>query len=57
MAVQNPKLTIFENGEFGFRPENEGCVHFVDVDSSNELGFVLVIAICVVCMILKLLFN
>ena len=35
IAIKNPKLNIFQDGRFGFRAEDEGCVHIIDVDQQQ----------------------
>lgn len=45
IAIKNPQLKIFQDGRFGFRAEDEGCVLIIDVDNQQYgiLIFILLI--------------
>lgn len=36
IAIKNPKMKIFQDGKFGFRAEDEGCVLVIDVDGQQD---------------------
>ena len=56
IAIKNPKMNIFQDGKFGFRAEDEGCVLVVDVDH-QQYGIIIIIFIVLFLFGLFVFFN
>ncbi|XP_063426008.1 uncharacterized protein LOC134709795 [Mytilus trossulus] len=50
VALKNPTLTIFQDGEFGFLTNETGSVHYIDVDDDYFINaFIIFICVLIVC--------
>lgn len=58
VALKNPTLTVFQDGEFGFRTNETGSVHYIDVDGdyfSNAFIFFVTIMCVLIFIFCKML--
>lgn len=49
IAIKNPKMKIFQDGKFGFRAEDEGCVLIIDVDGQQDGIIIFSLIVLVLC--------